>query len=110
VAILRGLEGDAACRVPAAAHGRPLTGRHRRPACADFGDFVAVKDIDLECLGRSRSARRHGAARPPDQDAVRLPTEAGEASAGGEAGALRDESVRQQMGYMCRSSRLPTTS
>ena len=108
VAILRGLEGDAG--VP------PFPGERRHAPAADpvaigarglrrtFGDFVAVKDIDLEVrygeVYGLLGANGAGKTTMIKMLCGLLEPSAGEARLVGEAGALRDESVRQQMGYM----------
>jgi ABC-2 type transport system ATP-binding protein len=108
VAILRGLEGDTP--VP------PFPDRRHREAVSDpvaigarglrktFGDFEAVKGIDLEVrhgevygllgangAGKTTTIKMLCGLLPPSAGAVRL---------AGETEELRSEAVRQQVGYM----------
>src|SRR3989442_2774618 len=108
VAILRGLEGET--RVP------PFPDRRDHEPADDpvavgarglrrtFGDFVAVKGIDLEVrygevygllgangAGETTTIQMLGGLLPPG---------AGEGRLAGEVGQLRSEEVRQQVGYM----------
>jgi len=94
----------------------PFPGERRHAPAADpvaigarglrrtFGDFVAVKDIDLEVrygeVYGLLGANGAGKTTMIKMLCGLLEPSAGEARLVGEAGALRDESVRQQMGYM----------
>ena len=108
VAILRGLEGDApvppfpALRPHAAGDDAIAIGA--RGLRKTFGDFEAVKALDLEIrhgevygllgangAGKTTTIKMLCGLLPPTEGEVRL---------AGEVGELRSESVRQQIGYM----------
>jgi len=108
VAVLRGLEGESAVppfpssRGPAPAE-HPVAigarGLHKR-----FGDFVAVKGIDLEVrygeVYGLLGANGAGKTTTIKMLCGLIEPSGGEARLAGEVGDLRSEGVRQQVGYM----------
>jgi ABC-2 type transport system ATP-binding protein len=108
VAILRGLEGDT--RVPPFPAGAPRSimdddvAIGARGLRKTFGDFEAVKDIDLEVRPGEvyglLGANGAGKTTTIKMLCGLLPPTAGEVRLAGEVGELRSEAVRQQIGYM----------
>jgi len=108
VSILRDLEGDAP--VPDFPrdrdHGRPDGGVAigARALGKSFGDFEAVKDVDLEVAYGEvyglLGANGAGKTTTIKMLCGLIEPSAGDVSLAGERGRLRSEGVRQQVGYM----------
>ncbi|HTI57308.1 MAG TPA: ATP-binding cassette domain-containing protein [Verrucomicrobiae bacterium] len=108
VSILQSLEGEArAPAFPGASTARPDPGAvaiGARGLGKSFGDFVAVKDVDLEVRPGEvyglLGANGAGKTTTIKMLCGLLEPSVGEVQLAGERGALRSEGVRQQVGYM----------